>query len=126
MSLGQCLCGDFKYKIVGEILRVVACHCRMCQKISGGPFQIWAQCLPADVQFLQGSLRDYSSSANVIRQSCANCGSHLFFKYLDQDDQIYVTSTSLDDPNAVEPNLHIWFKRKISWLKLSDHIPTEE
>ncbi|MGZ6442469.1 MAG: GFA family protein [Pseudobdellovibrionaceae bacterium] len=122
---GQCFCGDIKYQINGEILYGEACHCRICQQLSGGPFQIWLKC-NAESLIVQGTVKNYHSSENVIRQSCGNCGSHLFFKYLDRTDQIYITATSLDNPNSVKPNMHIWIQRKLSWLHLNDGIPTEE
>ncbi|MGZ3749035.1 MAG: GFA family protein [Pseudobdellovibrionaceae bacterium] len=74
---GQCFCGDIKYQINGEILYGEACHCRICQQLSGGPFQIWLKC-NAESLIVQGTVKNYHSSENVIRQSCGNCGSHLF------------------------------------------------
>ena len=35
---GGCQCGAVRYRLIAEPTGVNICHCRMCQKASGGPF----------------------------------------------------------------------------------------
>ena len=35
---GGCQCGAVRYRLMAEPTGVNICHCRMCQKASGGPF----------------------------------------------------------------------------------------
>ncbi len=39
---GGCQCGAVRYRLVAEPTGVNICHCRMCQKASGGPFMAFA------------------------------------------------------------------------------------
>ena len=34
-ATGSCLCGAVKYRLMGSLRPVVACHCGQCQKTSG-------------------------------------------------------------------------------------------
>jgi hypothetical protein len=94
----------------------------MCQRQSGGAFQIWAMIQSKGLILISGQLKEYESSENVRRSSCLTCSSHLFFRYLNNDARIFVTTASLDD-YQVQPNTHIWVSSKIDWLCLNDSIP---
>lgn len=81
---GQCLCGAVTISVDGaHDPRVGACHCRMCQRWSGGVFV----CFEADVSAVSvtGEVARYRSSAFAERAFCPRCGSHLWFG--DIDDQ---------------------------------------
>jgi hypothetical protein len=75
---GRCLCGSVTITVAGEHdPRVGACHCRMCQRWSGGLFL----CFTADASAVtvKGEVTRYRSSAFAERAFCARCGSHLWF-----------------------------------------------
>lgn len=75
---GRCLCGAVTITVAGEHdPRVGACHCRMCQRWSGGLFV----CFSADASAVTvtGEVTRYRSSAFAERAFCARCGSHLWF-----------------------------------------------
>jgi hypothetical protein len=121
MKTGQCLCGEVRYQVKGDIKYVAACHCRMCQRQSGGAFQLWAMCRAEDLQLISGRPKEFNSSKNVGRGSCPKCSSHLYFRYLDNTKAIFIAATSLDDVD-LRPNSHIWVGSKLSWLCLQDGI----
>ena len=75
---GHCLCRAVTITVAGEHdARVGACHCRMCQRWSGGLFV----CFTADASAVSvtGEVTRYRSSAFAERAFCARCGSHLWF-----------------------------------------------
>jgi len=75
---GHCLCGAVTITVEGEHdPRVGACHCRMCQRWSGGLFL----CFTADAAAVTvtGEVRRYRSSGFAERAFCPRCGSHLWF-----------------------------------------------
>ena len=37
---GRCVCGAIRYIVHGAPLGIYACHCKDCQRFSGGPFSI--------------------------------------------------------------------------------------
>ena len=64
---GGCACGAILYESDAEPLAMLHCHCRDCQRSSGGPFSSFI-ILPKDtVRLLQGSLHfhDMPSEAGV-------------------------------------------------------------
>ena len=75
---GHCLCGAVTVRVAGEHdPRVGACHCRMCQRWTGGLFV----CFTADASAVTvtGEVTRYRSSAFAERAFCPRCGSHLWF-----------------------------------------------
>jgi hypothetical protein len=75
---GHCLCGAVTVRVAGELdPRVGACHCRMCQRWSGGLFVCFTAA--ASAVSVTGEVTRYRSSAFAERAFCARCGSHLWF-----------------------------------------------
>jgi len=50
----------------------------------------------------------------------------LTFQFLRSPDSIDVTLGSLDHPDTITPEDHIWTKRQIPWIKLADGLPRFE
>ncbi len=83
---GHCLCGAVTITVAGEHdPRVGACHCRMCQRWSGGLFL----CFTADASAVTvtGDVTRYRSSPFAERAFCPHCGSHLWFNDVADDGQ---------------------------------------
>jgi hypothetical protein len=73
---GHCLCGAVTVTVRGDYdSRVGACHCRMCQRWSGGLFL----CFDAEGVTVEGPVVRYRSSSFAERAFCGTCGSHLWF-----------------------------------------------
>ena len=75
---GHCLCGAVTITVDGaHDPRVGACHCRMCQRWTGGLFLSFE----ADVSAVrvEGEVARYRSSAFAERAFCPRCGTHLWF-----------------------------------------------
>jgi len=76
---GHCLCGAVTVRVAGpHDPRPGACHCRMCQRWSGGLFL----CFSADVAgvTVDGPVTRYASSDFAERAFCPVCGSHLWMR----------------------------------------------
>ncbi len=79
MIEGHCLCGAVTVTVAGaHDPRPGACHCRMCQRWSGGLFL----CFNADAEgvTVQGPVARFQSSDFAERAFCAVCGSHLWMR----------------------------------------------
>ena len=78
---GHCLCGAVSITVSGQHdPRVGACHCRMCQRWSGGLFL----CFTAAAVTVTGEVTRYRSSAFAERAFCPRCGSHLWFNDVEE------------------------------------------
>ena len=76
---GQCLCGAVTVRVAGpHDPRPGACHCRMCQRWSGGLFL----CFNADAAgvTVDGPVTRFASSDFAERAFCSVCGSHLWMR----------------------------------------------
>lgn len=106
---GGCQCGRIRYRVEwntsDERAGVASlCHCRMCQRATGG----FAAAL---VQFPLSSVawthepEWYASSPIARRPFCRECGSPLGFMFVDAD-RIELTLGSFDDPAGFAPTGH--------------------
>ncbi|KIC15848.1 GFA family protein [Leisingera sp. ANG-Vp] len=80
---GRCLCGAVKIRVEGaHDPRPGACHCRMCQRWSGGLFLCFEA--DADAVTVEGPVTRYQSSAFAERAFCSTCGAHLWMRDVDE------------------------------------------
>lgn len=120
---GGCLCGAVRYRIEGPPRRITHCHCLHCRRASGAAFVTWVEFDPAGFGLLSGTPAEYESRPRVTRQFCASCGTQLTYRHADEPDVIDVTACSLDDPDGIAPEDHVWCDRMVPWLKLDDGLP---
>jgi hypothetical protein len=119
---GGCLCGRVRYRAEGEPLNVRACHCRKCQKATGGVF--YARALfPRTAVSIEGETRSYAASSRIERVFCPACGTTLFTRAIDGREVIGVSLPTLDDQTALRPSEHIFVDDKAPWLMLCDDLP---
>ena len=123
MSLsGGCFCGQVRYEARGRALNVRCCHCTLCRKANSAPFFARAMFAAGDIT-LTGETLDYPTSDRVMRRSCARCGTLVFAEPKDSPARIAISLPTLDDPNALAPEMHIFTSSKLAWLKLDDALP---
>ena len=109
---GGCQCGAVRYRLTAEPTGANVCHCRMCQKASGGPFMAFGGVRMAEFVVTRGAISTFSSSDIAERGFCAQCGTPLTYRGLGAD-RISVTLGSLDDPNAVEPTTQLGVESRV-------------
>jgi hypothetical protein len=112
---GGCQCGAIGYRLDVAPIRANVCHCRMCQKAGAAPFMAFAA-VPVDKFVItRGALATFASSDIAERGFCAACGTPLTYRALKSPD-ISVTILSLDDPNAVAPEMQLGAEAQVHWL----------
>jgi len=119
---GGCQCGAVRYRLIAELTGVNICHCRMCQKASGGPFMAFGGVRVSEFVVTSGALATFSSSDIAERGFCAGCGTPLTYRGLGSD-RVSVTLGSLDDPGAAEPQTQLGVESKVRWLDNSLSLP---
>lgn len=62
----------------------------------------------------------------MTRQFCANCASPLFTLFEVEPARICVKIGSLDDPSWARPQLQVYVKSKLPWLRIDDGLPQLE
>ncbi|HEX3367689.1 GFA family protein [Phenylobacterium sp.] len=119
---GGCLCGQVRWRARAEPANVRVCHCRNCQRATGGPFFARAVFL-AETFERQGETSRWPTSPRVDRLSCARCGTPVFSEPKDAPARIGVALATLDDPSALAPQMHIWVSAKLAWTVIDDGLP---
>lgn len=74
LLLGQCLCRAVTVRVGAHEPQIGACHCRMCQRWSGGLFLSF---VASEIE-VEGPVARYRSSDFAERAYCAVCGSNLW------------------------------------------------
>lgn len=120
IKTGGCQCGRVRYEVRLENDDAYWCHCRMCQKATGGIAAALVQAPEGAVTWL--SQPDwYQSSAIAHRPFCSFCGTPLGFGFLDGEGGFDLTVGSFDDPSAFRPVLHAGAESlHEAWLDTSD------
>lgn len=117
---GGCLCGALRFEAEGEPEDAGYCHCRMCQRSSGAPAQVWAVFAFDKFRFVKGTPETYRSSDHGRRDFCAVCGSQVGFR----DAASYGLNVAcLDDPEAIPPRRHIWTDSRLGWFDAGPGLP---
>jgi hypothetical protein len=79
--IGGCLCGRIRYECSADPLFMGNCHCRDCQKSSGGAYEPEIG-LPAAALKITGPVKYYDTKAEsgntLSRGFCSECGASLF------------------------------------------------
>jgi hypothetical protein len=120
---GGCLCGQIRYRISDTPVEALYCHCRMCQRAHGAPVVAWLTVPIAGFAVTAGEPAVYQSSPRALRHFCAACGTPLTWRAADDPRLVDVSIASLDDPETVAPDLHLWTQSRLPWLEIDDRLP---
>lgn len=101
---GGCQCGRVRYTAKISSTDAYLCHCRMCQRASGGFAAAFVNLPRADLTW-HSEPDWYASSAIAERPFCSTCGTPLGFRYPDSD-KIDLMLGSFDDPAGFVPTSH--------------------
>ncbi len=102
---GGCQCGRVRYSAEVESDEAYLCHCRMCQRATGGVSIAFVNVPMASVEWQSGP-DWYQSSPIAHRPFCSTCGTPLGFAFLENGENIDLTVGSFDDPSRFRPAHH--------------------
>jgi hypothetical protein len=125
---GGCTCGFVRYSMTSKPMFVHCCHCRWCQRETGASFALNALIEADRAILLQGTPEmvatpSLSGKGQKIAR-CPNCRIALWSNYAGAGDAIkFVRVGTLDQPDQLPPNIHIYTMSKQPWVTLSPEIP---
>lgn len=121
---GGCLCGGARYRLGARPLAVNACHCKDCQRLSGGDATVSVHMRAEAVTLETGDLvrhrRTADSGRLIDAARCAVCGTRLFHEPVSAPDLVLVAVGTLDDTRWAIPTSHIWLSRSNGMMKPAD------
>jgi hypothetical protein len=124
---GGCFCGAIRFRLKAAPMFVHCCHCRDCQRQTGGAFAINALIETANIELLRGApwpvaMRTDSGRPHDIHR-CPECQTALWSDYGRRPSLRFVRVATLDDPGAIEPDAHIFTRSQLPWVRLPDNKP---
>lgn len=128
---GGCACGKVRYRLTAAPLIVHCCHCRDCQRLTGSAFvvNLWIErrCVePGDARLASTTVTAGSGRPHEIFR-CADCGTALWSKYhAAPGDTVLLRAGTLDHPEAMTPDVHIFTRSKLPWVALPAGVPAFE
>jgi len=125
---GGCLCGAVCFQASEPPSYIGHCHCRMCQKASGGVSILWVCFIGEDrrkegsLRFTNGEPKYYKSSDWLERAFCPNCGSPLGVRTRRGHRSVMIGN--LDHPEDWPPNeVHAGIESQRPWNVIHDDRP---
>ncbi len=125
---GGCTCRALRYRMVGAPLFVHCCHCRWCQRETGASFALNALIESDRVELLQGEVAVVDTPSNSGRGQriarCPTCQVAVWSHYGGAGDAIrFVRVGTLDEPDRLPPDIHIFTASKQPWVVLPPGTP---
>jgi len=126
---GGCSCGEIRYRLTSDPLFVDCCHCLNCKRQTRTAFVVNLLIetdrveLPAGEPAPVDVLRDDGSEQRIFR--CPTCQTAVFSQYGHSGFR-FVRAGTLDDPNGIEPDVHIYTKSKVGWVTIPESVPAFE
>ncbi|MFZ6770052.1 GFA family protein [Undibacterium sp. Di26W] len=125
---GGCDCGHIRYRMQTTPLVVHCCHCRWCQRESGTAFALNAMIEAGQVLNLGGEpdMVDTPSNSGAGQQiaRCPHCSIAVWSNYAGAGPLMkFVRVGTLDQPDHLPPDMHIFTLSKQPWVNLVGDIP---
>ena len=102
VAFGGCQCGRVRYAVAIDAGEAYLCHCRMCQRATGGVCAALVQVRKDSVTWLQSEPDRFRSSPIATRGFCVACGTPLTYEG-DASEHLDLTVGSFDEPGRLHP-----------------------
>ena len=128
---GGCTCGDVRYRLTRSPIIVHGCHCRWCQRETGTAFALNAMIETDCVTLLSGKPEQVDTPSNsgkgqkIVR--CPSCHIAVWSHYAGAGELLsFIRVGTLDNPDVLPPDIHIYTASKQPWVILSSATPAFE
>ena len=128
---GGCTCRQIRYRLTRPPIIVHCCHCRWCQRETGTAFALNAMIETDAVMLLSGQPERVDTPSNsgkgqtIVR--CPNCHIAVWSHYAGAGESLsFIRVGSLDNPDVLPPDIHIFTASKQPWVILPPDKPAFE
>ncbi len=128
---GKCTCGEIRYRMTRKPLIVHCCHCTWCQRETGASFALNAMIESTHVVLTNGAPDTVATPSNsgkgqaVMR--CPACRIAVWSHYAGAGDKVcFVRVGTLEQPDQLPPDIHIFTASKQPWVVLPPNTPAFE
>jgi len=125
---GGCDCRAVRYRMTAPPLFVHCCHCRWCQRETGSAFALNAMIEADRVQLTAGEvdvvLTPSASGRGQKIARCPACRIAVWSNYAGAGDAVrFVRVGTLDEPDRLPPDIHIFTASKQPWVVIPPGMP---
>jgi hypothetical protein len=124
---GGCSCGQVRYRLTSDPMFVHCCHCRDCQRQTGGAFVLNALIETDGIELLAGDPEPVAVPTASGRPHrifrCPACRTAVWSEYGGVAKLRFVRVGTLDEPAAIAPDVHIYTRSKVPWVALPEGVP---
>jgi hypothetical protein len=124
---GGCACGAVRFRLGSPPMFVHCCHCLDCQRQTGSAFVLNALIEADRVTLLSGNPEPVavptSSGKPHEIYRCPSCRVALWSSYGGVQKLRFVRIGTLDNPAALQPDVHIYVRSKLPWVALPENVP---
>jgi len=126
---GGCDCRLIRYQLESAPLFVNCCHCRWCQRESGASFALNALIESERITVLSEGVPEFvdtpsSSGKGQQIARCPKCRVAVWSHYAGSGILVaFVRVGTLDDPDRLPPDIHIFTASKQPWVILPPGVP---
>lgn len=125
---GGCDCRALRYRLESSPLFVHCCHCRWCQRETGASFALNAMIESDRVIHLgaEPELVNTPSNSGLGQQiaRCPHCRIAVWSHYAGNGPLVkFVRVGTLDNPDLLPPDIHIFTASKQPWIELKTNVP---
>jgi len=127
---GSCCCRAVRYRLLAEPMFVHCCHCTDCQRHTGSAFAINALIETSRIELLAGAPEPVSMPTESGRPHdiyrCPTCKVAVWSDYGRRPALRFVRVSTLDDQHAIQPDVHIYVRSRVPWVRLPEGARTFE
>jgi hypothetical protein len=125
---GGCTCRAVRFRLESPPLFVHCCHCRWCQRETGSAFVLNAMIESDRVTLVQGAVDVVDTPSNSGKGQkiarCPACRIAVWSNYAGAGDAVrFVRVGTLDEPDRLPPDIHIFTISKQPWVVLPEGTP---
>jgi hypothetical protein len=126
---GGCTCRQVRYRLTSKPMFVHCCHCRWCQRETGTAFALNAMIEADRVETLAGEVEVVNTPSNSGKgqkiSRCPRCRIAVWSNYSGAGDAVrFVRVGTLDEPDHLPPDVHIFTMSKQPWVALPAGTPS--
>lgn len=126
MITGRCRCGACTYTLDLPVLPpVYACHCHICQRVSGSAFSV--QAVVREDQLSVGGpviVREVvTEDRTSVQRYCGDCFSRIYNTNTRRPGVAVVRAGTLDRSEELAFRAHIFTSYKQAWVQLDPDVP---
>ena len=116
---GGCQCGQVRYELTSELIRLIACHCTECQRQSGSAFGMSMLVRQDDLK-ITGVTKSFVRVADSGNENtavfCPDCGVRIHNTPHYLDGVLTLKPGTLDDASWLKPTAMVWTKSGQGWM----------